>query len=357
LSFLLPALNPLGPPLLKNMSTPILLTGPSATGSFLANCKDGMDVAKARGYAGVRFSAGLGGYGNNATVDTSFLVQAVQYAQSIGLGKVSILLNVAPNPNGTMIVSLNGGVPLPVPHLPSAAGVLDWIVRGWQDFVDAARAVAPDSFLEWEWLNEGDRGGNQQPADANGSFTTYSSLLDGEYPAQTATTLDYISSRVNFHSCNTIALTLEGSGTTSATREVNSISGSTWTSVINRATHIGTNCYSAAPATPYDAAATKAAFSAKLGAQLTRMSSNSVIGSKPVKLREFGLDYQRKPPCQIANAIRNDIVAQVTAETGITDGGFYCAFDTTGNMAQGQAFWFKTYNLDKTPIDGVAVGP
>src|SRR5438105_4176225 len=100
------------------MPTPILLNVPSATGSFIQNCKDGMDVAKARGYAGVRLSPGLSGYGNNTTVDTSFLVQAVQYAQSIGLGKVSVLLNVAPNANGTTIVALNGGVPLQVPHLP-----------------------------------------------------------------------------------------------------------------------------------------------------------------------------------------------------------------------------------------------
>lgn len=339
------------------MPTPIFLNIPSATGSFIQNCKDGMDVAKARGYAGVRFSAGLSGYGNNATADTSFVVQAVQYAQSIGLGKCSILLNVAPKSNGTTIVALNGGVPLPVPHLPSAPAVLDWVVRAWQDYIDAARAVAPDSFLEWEWLNEGCRGGNQEPIDANNTYTTYSSLLDGEYPAQTATTLDYISSRVNFHSCNTIALTLEGSGTTSATREVNSISGATWTSVINRATHIGTNRYADAPSTPYDAATTRAAFSAKLGAQLTRMSANSIIGSKPVKLREFGLDYQRKPPCQAANGIRNDLVAQAVTETGIVDAGLYCAFDTTGNMAQGQAFWFKTYNLDKTPLEGIAVAP
>ena len=44
------------------MPTPIFLNVPSATGSFLQNCKDGMDIAKARSYAGVRFSAGLSGY-------------------------------------------------------------------------------------------------------------------------------------------------------------------------------------------------------------------------------------------------------------------------------------------------------
>src|ERR1044071_9224605 len=101
------------------MPTPILLNVPSATGSFLQNCKDGMDIAKARGYAGVRFSAGLSGYGNNPTVNASFVAQAVDYAQSIGLAKCSILLNVAPNAHGTTIVALNGGVPLQVPHLPS----------------------------------------------------------------------------------------------------------------------------------------------------------------------------------------------------------------------------------------------
>jgi len=339
------------------MSTPIILNIPSATGSYLKNCKDGMDLAKAHGYSGVRFSAGLSGYGNSAAADTSYVKQAVQYAHSIGLDKVSILLNLAPKPDGTTIKSLNGGHALQVPHLPSATPVLDWVARAWQDFVNAARTVAPDSFLEWEWLNEGCRGGNQQPIDANNTFTTYSTLLDGQYPAQTAITLDYISSRVNFHACNTIALTLEGSATTSATREVNSISGATWASVINRATHIGTNRYASAPATPYNAAATKAAYSAKLNDQLNRMAANPLIGAKPVKLREFGLDYQRKPPCTIANRIRNDLVAQVKTEGGVVDAGVFCAFDVTGNTAQGQAFWFKTYNLNKTPIDGVAVGP
>jgi hypothetical protein len=47
----------------------------------------------------------------------------------------------------------------------------------------------------------------------------------------------------------------------------------------------------------------------------------------------------------------------VVTETGIVDGGLFCAFDTTGNMAQGQAFWFKTYNLDKSPFEGIVVAP
>lgn len=338
------------------MPIPILLNVPSATQSYIADCKLGMDVAKARGYSGVRFSAGLSGYGNNPSVNTTYVSQAVQYAQSIGLSQCSILLNLGPKYNGAYIQSLNGGAPLQVPTLPSNTAVLDYVAQGWQSFIDACRLVAPDSFLEFEWLNEPGIGGNQAPKDKNGTYTSYSGP-DGTIVPQVFTSLEYVSSRVDFHACSTVCFTLEGNGTSTAQTEVNSIAGPEAVSVVARATHIGTNRYADAPSTPYSSAATKSAFSSKLQQQLTRMAANPVIGSKAVKVREFGFNMNRTPSCIHANAVRNDLVAQMKAETGVADAAFFCCFDVTGNIGDGQPYWFRAYNRDKSPLAGIVVGP
>lgn len=341
------------------MPIPILLNVPTAGQSSILDCYNGMDVAVANGYAGVRFSAGISNYGTSSGADVQWVQGAVARAVGMGL-KCSILLNIAPRYDGDAIKTLNGGA-LAVPTLPTNTAVLDYVVAEWQAMVNAARSAAPDSALEWEWLNEPGIGGNQDPLDYHPLTDTYThdtyTQASGTIVPEFFTSLDYVSSRVDFHACKTICFTLEGESTTVAQREVDSIVGTSAANVIARADYIGTNRYADGPATPYVAANTQAAYSAKLHAQLTRMAANPLIGSKPVKLREFGLDRTRCPRCRVPNTVRDDLVEQVKNETGIVDAAFFCFTDVKGSRKPHQPYYFFSWNRDKTPQDGVTVAP
>jgi hypothetical protein len=352
------------------MSNPICFgPGYGANSTQITDFITSLDYGIQYGYSGVRFSASLSGQGATTNFDTTYLVQGAQAAHDKGYSYIQVVLNLGPRANGAAVVAANGGVPLPVPHLPSATAVLDIVAGYWQQIVDDLRALGfANSFYRFEGLNEGCLGGNQEPVDsATGNPDTYplnthgTAIQDGEYPPQTAISLNYVASRVNFHGCEFCLMTLEGSGTTTAQREVDSITGAAFTTLFGLAsiTKIATNRYGEVPSvTPYSPTSYKAQFSTRIGEQVTRMRANALIGATlPISLRETGLDFQRVVAGVSPNEIRQDICIQCMAETGIVEAGIFVAVDPSNNTQSGQAFWFKTFAADGTVLWGDAVGP
>lgn len=346
------------------MPNNILLNIPSATQSNLTACKAGIDIAAAHNFYGVRVAAGTNAYGGKATGDTQYLVAACTYAYG-KVSKFSVTLNINPKYNGAYIVSVNGGVPVQVPNIPTSTGVLDWCVTWWQNVVDALRSTVlalggnPLTFLEFEFCNELNIGGVSDPVDNDGTHTTYppGTYPDGTIVPPAFVSIDYVSSRVTFYGIPTIGWNFEGSGTATATVEINSFTGTHAAAIVARCTKLGTNRYADAPAVPYDPTACKAAYSLKLNQQLNRIAANATIGAKTVVVREFGFDRERSPACTKPNTVRNDLIQQVEAEMAITEGGFFCAFDLTpSNTGAGSAWRVYAYEYPSLlPQDGITV--
>lgn len=356
---------------------PIPVTGSIAAGATstkLPQIKAAIDILKAGGYSGIRMDVGTGNYGNSATGDTSTILQVMAYVFSTTAGggpmdKISWVLNGNPKFNGTYIMTQNNGTYLHQPNLPTTQGVWDWLVNWWQQCVDDTReycidnSLDPTTCLEFEWANENNVGGVSGPYDVNSSgqnigYVTYPA---GTYPNGTIVPLalemiDYIQGNVDFHSIPTLGWNFEGESGTAGTTECNSFTGAHAASIVSSCNCLGTNCYAAAPSTPYSSVTTKAAFNTKVQANLTRFAANATIGAKTFKLREFGLDSRRAPTCTWPNTVRQDLVTTVAAGdvTGITEGNFFCIFNTNGASSTNQ--YFAAYNVaNSQPYNNITV--
>ena len=344
----------------------LMLNVPAANGSKLTACLSGITLAAARGFYGVRCSAGMSNMPfSDLTIDVSGITSAVNAASDANLSKISFLLNLGVKRNQAIADAWNAGTLWPVPNLPWTGvtssmrnRICDEII---QLIVDTARAAAiakgetPTTFLEFELLNEPGKDGNQEPVDSDGTFTTYPGLSNGQIHADYASMLDLVLTRVNFQSIPTISVTLEASGTTEATTEVNSISGATWTSVIGACTRIGFNRYADTISPPYVEADVKSAFSTKVQAQVTRMVANAVIGSKAKSIREFGINSglgdgtgNRTPPCTHCNQIKSDLCEAMAVEANIQEAGLYTAYNVGSSSSSGD-YAFYCYEPDNTP--------
>jgi hypothetical protein len=345
------------------MSNNILLAcGFGAISSKLTSAKKHIDLAKAHNFmSGIRIDAGTTAYGNNATGDTTTLLTVLDYAFAApALDKVSIVLNINPKFNGTTIVSLNGSY-LHVPTLPTNTGVLDWLVTWWTKVVTDTRnhvialGLDPTTCLEFEWSNELNVGGVNDPNDVNSSganigHITYpvGSYPSGTIPQAALQSVDYVQSRVNFHGIPTVGWTFEGEATSVATVEINSFTGSHAQSIVDSCTRIGTNRYASAPSLPFSSTVFKADWETKIQEQLNRIAANSVIGAKEVSIREFGFDFHRCPNCQVRNTMRQYLIDQVSANTtGIHDAGFFCALNPGGSTTT------TLYNMNCWDDNGV----
>lgn len=356
------------------MSNNILAGVQSANSAKLAQCKADMDIAKARNFYGVRVNCSLGAYGDASSVPTTYLAQAVTYAASIGLSKVSILLNYDPKFNGAHVVSLNGGATYAIATRPPAGpgnAVWIWIAAQRQSFVDAARAAAiaagkdPTTFLEFEFSNEQDKGGVSGPKDASGNYSGVYATYDYGYiePAWflMAKTIEGL---MNYHGVPTVLYTFEDdsgdsnhNGTIDAQVEVDSWTGGDATTLASYSNVVGMNCYGAPPATPYDVVATQAAFSTKVSTGVGRIHGNSLLSAKSVKVREFGIDKDKCPSCTTPNEVRNDLVAQMKVEASIVEASFYRLTNISGSTGPGSDFHFYAYSTSGVPNDGVVVAP
>jgi hypothetical protein len=332
------------------------LNVPSVITSNKPWCKKGIDLAVARGFSKVRFSVGLENvpYSNSSDWSTvpadhlANLVECVQYAATSGLTAVALLLNVAPKRSANFMAEL--GITSADWHAKTCPPdeVTEYTALYWQQMVDAVSGISITR--DWEWLNEPGRGGNQQPKDDDGTFTgDFSALTSGQISSRFATILADLSADVDFGSDVTSCLTLEAEGTSVATAEVDSISGATWETVIDRADRIHTNRYADFVAIPYVAADWQAAFSTKVQAQITRMTNNALIAGKTKGIREFGIRSTRCPPCTHYNTVRQALLEQMENEANIVEAGLYCAYRLGDENDPDDLYY--TYNyLDNTPI-------
>jgi hypothetical protein len=335
-----------------------LLNVPGPSASNIAWCKAGMDLAKAKGADGVRIGLGVGNhpYSNDATtlyaIDTTYITQAIAYANTIGLGYVQILFGYGPKITQSLADKFQGGTLWTDRNRPprGTAGTIngvayldmwDWIGRVlWQQLYDACDAAKGSVVLLAEKFNEVCWGGVGGPSSGTVSGTIEPGFWDYA---------EAVDSVVDWGSTIQIGLTLEGDSTTPAQTEINGITGATAISYWSRQDRVHTNRYAQAPTTlPYSSSAMKAQYSARLGEQLTRMSANAIIGALPQGVSEMGIRRDRCPTCQHPNNIRNDLVAQCQLET-LTSAGLYNAFNVGGNPASGD-FQFYSNETATTPI-------
>lgn len=371
------------------MSIPILITIPGALASQLTNIKAAMDVAKARGFAGVRMSVGVGNFpfsnqSNLNVIDTTTLTSAIQYADSIGLGTVQLLFGYGPKISQLFANTFYGGTLWQVSSRPpqgsaatiggiTYASAWDYIGKViWQQLLDAAYTHRGGLTLKVEMFNEPGKGGVGGPFYLVNGVKTYPAPYDayhfGTIEAAWWTYALAVASVVNFHGLQTTALTFEGEqgdsdlvndGIVDAQQEINSVTGADAIAFLALANRVATNQYASAyAAAGYSTSGMKAQFSTKLNTQLNRMQANPLIGSKPLELSEFGIRSDRVPRCIHPNSVRQDLVDQVkTGEASLSQGGLYTCFNTTSPPTAGADYPYFCYELDGTPMlyRGVAV--
>ncbi|MEA2553265.1 MAG: hypothetical protein QOJ65_1441 [Fimbriimonadaceae bacterium] len=365
------------------MPNPILLNIKSATSSNMGHAQAGIDLAVARGFAGVRISAGMDANGDQSTVNTFHVSTIVAYGAAAGLTKMSFLLNGNPKREGAYLKPFNGEAGWAVQSRPPAGtgnAIWNYIADGWIAFITAARTAAisagktPSTFLEFEGFNEPGKGGNQAPTDNNDAYTApYDTYNYGYIEPAFWTMAAYIGARAqtgtagNFYGIPFIPITLEAdesprvsSGTIDAQVEVDSFAGANCVSYMALGTKVGFNRYANGPTTPYNAAMTKAAYSTKVQQQVTRMGLNAILTGKAYVIREFGLDVLLSPSCTHCNTVRDDLLEQLKGEANIAEAGFFCAFDVAlvhDYLHSGEAKMFAYERADSSPLGGIAVAP
>lgn len=372
------------------MPNPILITVPTALSSNMPAIRAAMDVAKAQGFAGVRLAVGVSNYPFSTTpadklhlIDTKTVQDAVVYANQIGLGTVRLLFGYGPKISPVLASTFTDGVVWPVVNRPPQgnAATINGVVYSslwnyigrviWQQLFDAAWNNKGSLTLQAEWFNEPGKGGVGGPFyGKKGNKQLYSSAYAGHYGTIEPAFWDYayaVCSVVNFRGVTTSAFTLEGSegdsdptqtdpdnpsdplrdGTLDAVTELSTVTGTAAANLIALATTVSTNRYADSFASPvYNATAMKAQFSAKVQQQLTRMAANSLIGSKTKTISEFGIRVDRCPKCTHPNSVRQDLIDQMKAESGMTQAGFYTS---VGSATNGDA-QFYTFEFDKSPL-------
>lgn len=355
-----------------------------------------MDVAKARGFAGVRFAVSVSNFPFSTSaadkldvINTTAVRDAVIYANQIGLSTVRLLFGYGPKISPVLAKMFTGGVIWPVLNRPPQGNAATingvtysslWNYIGrviWQQLFDAAWDNKGALTLQAEWFNEPGKGGVGGPFYGKKTDPAtrkvkqlYSASYPGHYGTIEPAFWDYayaVCSVVNFRGVTTAAFTLEGSegesdpvqtdpdnpydplrdGTVDAVTELSTVTGPTAGNVIALASTVSTNRYADSFALPvYDSAAMRAQFSAKVQLQLARMSANSLIGSKTKTISEFGIPLDRCPRCTHPNSVRQDLIDQMKAESGIAQAGFYTS---VGSATNGDA-QFYTFEFDKTPL-------